>query len=240
MVHSHTLKSEALVLGSRRLGEADRVLALYTRERGRLSAVAKGIRRTRSRMGGRLEPFSLVHLVLYAGRGSLYTVTGVDTIRTFQPVRDSLFRMEEGARLLEAVRRLFPEEEQNPAAFNLLVRGVAGLAAAGDRASAALVVLAIRLKLLLASGYLPELDSCVSCGSGERLCGFRPSQGGVLCTQCFSAGAHDCFLVSPEGLMALRALLERPLSEVGQLGLSAAAADEAERILSQTLAYHGH
>ena len=91
MVHSHTLKSEALVLGSRRLGEADRIVMLYTRERGRLSAVAKGIRRTRSRMGGRLEPFSLVHLVLYAGRGSLYTVTGVDTIRTFQPVRDSLF-----------------------------------------------------------------------------------------------------------------------------------------------------
>jgi DNA repair protein RecO (recombination protein O) len=102
------------------------------------------------------------------------------------------------------------------------------------------VVLATRLKLLLASGYLPELDSCISCGSGELLCGFRPSQGGVLCRECFSAGADDCFPVSPEGLMALRELLERPLAEVGQLGLVGAAADEVERILSQTLAYHGH
>ena len=84
-----------------RYREADRIVTLYTRERGRLGAIAKGVRRTKSKVGGRLEPFSLVRASLYSGRG-LYTVVGVDTLRTFQGVRDELFRMEEGARLFLA------------------------------------------------------------------------------------------------------------------------------------------
>jgi DNA repair protein RecO (recombination protein O) len=240
MIHLRTLKTEALVIGSRRLGEADRVITLYTRERGRVAAVAKGIRRTRSKVGGRLEPFSLVHVLLYSGHGSLYTVTGADTIRTFQPVREALFRLQEGAHLLEAVARLFPEEEQNPAAFNLLVRSVAALAQAVDRRAAAQVVIAARLKLLLILGYLPGLDECVFCGSRERLCAFRPSQGGVLCSECFSADAHDCFEVDAEGLAAVRELLERPLVEVDQIEVGEAELLEVERILTQTLVHHGH
>ena len=124
--------TDALVIGSMRYREADRIVTLYTRDRGRLSAVAKGVRRTKSKVGGRLEPFSLVRVSLYSGRGSLYTVVGVETVRTFQGVRDELFRMEEGARLLTAVRHLFPGEEASAPAFNLLVRGVARLAEAED------------------------------------------------------------------------------------------------------------
>ena len=234
------LKTEALVMGSIRLREADRIVTLYTRERGRLSAVAKGVRRTRSRIGGRLEPFSLVHVVLYTGSGSLYTVTAVETLRSFQGVRDSLDRMEEGGRLLEAVRRLFPEEEGNPAAFNLLVRGVARLAVAADRPSAALTVLATRFKLLVALGYLPELDTCVQCGSDEMLCGFRPSLGGMICTECYPHEHHDCFSISPSGLAAMRDLLDHPLSALSEMTLDGFAVAEVERAISQTLAHHAH
>ncbi|MHB1344604.1 MAG: DNA repair protein RecO [Thermoleophilia bacterium] len=234
------LKTEALVMGTMRLREADRIVTLYTKERGRLSAVAKGVRRTKSRIGGRLEPFSLVHVVLYAGGGSLYTITAVQTIRSFQGVRDSLARMEEGGRLLEALRRLFPEEEGNPAAFNLLVRGVARLAAAADRPAAALVVLATRLKLLVALGYLPELDSCVECGSEGSLRGFRPSLGGMVCGECFAHDHQDCFSISAEGLDALRSLVERPLSEVARAEIGGCAAAEVERAVAQTLAHHAH
>jgi DNA repair protein RecO (recombination protein O) len=234
------LKTEALVMGSMRLREADRIVTMYTKERGRLSAVAKGVRRTKSRIGGRLEPFSLVHVVLYAGSGSLYTVTGVETVRSFQGVRDSLMRIEEGGRLLEAVRRLFPEEEGNPAAFNLLVRGVSRLAAAADRPAAALLVLATRLKLLVALGYLPELDSCVECGSEEALFGFRPSLGWMVCGDCLPLDHHDCFSISVEGLDALRSLVERPLSETAGVALDGHAALEVERVISQTLAHHAH
>jgi DNA repair protein RecO (recombination protein O) len=239
MVVSRSLKTQALVVGSLRYAEADRILTLYTRERGRVSAIAKGARRLRSKLGGRLEPFSLVHLVLYPGR-TLYTVTSVETIRTFQGVRDELFRMEEGGRLLEAVRRQFPEEEGNPAAFLLLVRGIARLAAAPDREAAERVVLATRAKLLLALGYLPELDSCVECGAGDMLCGFNPALGGVLCTGCFHDEAHDCFSLSAPALAGLRALMERPLGQALTVTLDPPAAREVERALTRVLAYHGH
>lgn len=235
-----SMKTEALVIGSMRLREADRIVTLYTRERGRLSAVAKGVRRTRSRVGGRLEPFSLVHVVLHPGRSSLYTITGVETVRTFQAVRDALFRMEAGGRLLEIVRRLFPEEEENPAVFNLLVRGVAGLGRAADAAEAWQVVLATRLKLLLALGYLPELDTCTECGSDELLCAFRPSLGGVLCSDCFSRVSHDGFAISPEGMRALRALLEKPVAEAGRLDIAPGVVGEVERAVTETLLHHGH
>ena len=97
---SQFFTTDALVIGSMRYKEADRIITLYTRDRGKVSAVAKGVRRTKSKVGGRLEPFSLVKMSLHAGRSTLYTVLGVETVRTFQAVRDELFRMEEGARLL--------------------------------------------------------------------------------------------------------------------------------------------
>lgn len=239
MAVTRSLKSEALVVGSMRYGEADRILTLYTRERGRLSAIAKGARRLRSQMGGRLEPFSLVHVMLHQGR-SLYTVTSVETIRTFQGVREELFRMEEGARLLEGIRRLFPEEEGHPSAFNLLVRAVARLAAAPDRAAAAQVVLAARAKLLLALGYLPELDTCVECGRDEMLCGFNPSLGGVLCTECYREDVHECFSLGPEAQAGLRALLEQPLDDAVDLTLEEATLREVEMILTRVLSHHAH
>ena len=230
MVHSHSLKTEALVLGSRRLGEADRVVTLYTRERGRLSAVAKGIRRTRvqdGRASGTLQPGARGPI---SGR-SLYTVTGVDTIRTFQAVRDSLFRMEEGARLLEAVRRLFPEEEEHAAAFNLLVRGVAGLSRRpGDRAAAARVVLATRLKLLLVLRLPARARFLRRLRDRGMLCGFRPSQGGCCARGLLHGEGARLLPVSPEGLAALRALLEQPSQRGGRLGPRRADADEVECI----------
>lgn len=238
-MNGRSVKTEALVLGSIRLRDADRIVTLYTKERGRVSAVAKGVRRARSRVGGRLEPFSLVHVVLYPGR-SLYTIAGVDTIRTFQGARDTLFRLEEGARLLEAVRRQFPEEEGHTDAFNLLVRAVAHLARAGDRAEAARLVLATRVKLLLVLGYLPELDSCVHCGSDEFLCSFGPAVGGVLCRECTSEGGHGYFSISEAGLSTLRALLERPLAEAAAVHLDAQAASEVELTVDQVLAHHAH
>ena len=174
---SHFFTTEALVIGSMRYGEADRIVTLYTRDRGRLSAIAKGVRRVKSKTGGRLEPFTLVRASFHTGRGSLYTVAGVETLRTFQGVRDQLFRMEEGARLFSAVRRLFPSEEASAPAFNLLVRGIAQLAEATDQAAAANVVLATRLKLLVLLGYAPEMTRCASCGAEGPFCAFSPGAG---------------------------------------------------------------
>lgn len=237
---SRFFTTEALVIGSMRYGEADRIITLYTRDRGKLGAIAKGIRRTKSKVGGRLEPFSLVKASLRTGRGTLYTVVGVETLRTFQGVREELFRMEEGARLLTAVRHLFPGEEGSVPAFNLLVRAVARLAESTDPQTAAGVVLATRLKLLALLGYAPEVDCCAHCGGEGALHGFSPSLGGVVCVACAEAGGVACFALSVGAVSTLRALLTNPLAELNSLELDERAAAEVEQVVAQTLAYHGH
>lgn len=239
---SRFFTTEALVIGSMRYREADRIVTLYTRDRGRLGAVAKGVRRTKSKVGGRLEPFSLVRASLYPGRG-LYSVVGVDTLRTFQGVRDELFRMEEGARLFAAVRHLFPAEEGSVPAFNLLVRGIASLADAPDPAVAASVVLATRLKLLVLLGYAPEMSLCANCGAGvdeAPVYGFSPSLGGVVCEACAATGTTSCFPLTTGAVSTLRMLLDNPLAEIDGYELDERAMAEVDQVVAQTLAYHGH
>src|SRR5207247_4649871 len=110
-------KTEAVVLRSFRFGEADRVLHLYTLERGRGGAVAKGIRRTKSRFGARLEPLSHVETMLHQGRGELQTVTSVDLVRSHRTAREDPYRLGVGLVGLEAMLRLYSEQEANPRAF---------------------------------------------------------------------------------------------------------------------------
>src|ERR671916_1778317 len=108
---ARSYKTEAVVLRSLRLGEADRVLHLYTRVRGRIGAVAKGIRRTTSRFGARLEPLSHVELLLHQGSGELQTVTGVELVRSHRATRENQYRLGIGLVGLEAMLRLFVEQE---------------------------------------------------------------------------------------------------------------------------------
>src|SRR5438093_4339823 len=114
---ARTYKTDAVVLRSFRFGEADRVLHVYTRDRGRVGAVAKGVRRTRSRFGGRLEPLSHVELSLHQGSGELQTVTGADLVRSHARARGDAHSLRVGLIGLEAMLRLFTEQEANPRAF---------------------------------------------------------------------------------------------------------------------------
>src|ERR671919_2565966 len=145
-------KTEAVVLRSLRFGEADRVLHLYTLERGRVGALAKGVRRTKSRFGARLEPLSHVELVLHQGGGELHTVTGVELIRPHAAARDDSYRLQVGLIGLEAMLRLFPDQEQNTRAFEALTRFLDLLDELPQRAPARPAIdplaLAFQLKLL--------------------------------------------------------------------------------------------
>src|SRR5205823_4578367 len=121
-VAGRSYKTEAVVLRSLRFGEADRVLHLYTLARGRVGAVAKGIRKTRSRFGARLEPLSHAELLLHQGSGELQTVTGVELIRSHRGAREDSYRLGVGLVGLETMLRLFPEPEPNTRAFDALTR----------------------------------------------------------------------------------------------------------------------
>ena len=180
------LKTEAIVLRSIRYGEADRILHLYTPQHGRIGAIAKGVRRARSRFGARLEPFFHVRSVLHDGRGDLFTVTSVDTVATHASLRDRADTLDAAARCCDAVTRLFETTSPHPEVFTLLSNELAVLSSTPSLAGPA-NGLAFRLKLLLAAGILPQLGACASCGEPEHLQGFSAAAGGVVCGSCEAA-----------------------------------------------------
>ncbi len=215
-------KSKGIVLRSIRYGEADRILDLYTRDAGLVSAIAKGIRRTKSRFGGRLEPLSCVDFLAYEGR-TLDTVTQVEVLRSFHDVREDLKRLEAAGGMVWAVRALSGGDEADRRIFNLLYHALDALE--GRETGFEAVGSAFALKLSILAGYTPRLDACVSCErdlaeiAGEGLLYFAPPFGGVLCAGCRSASreaglAGDSFPLLQGVLAALQDLVTRPLREV--------------------------
>ena len=228
-----SLKTEAIVLRSIRYGEADRILHLYTPERGRVSAIAKGVRRAKSRFGGRLEPFFRLNLVLYQGKSDLMTVTSAETIAGHPRLREHGASLDGAARACDAVSRMFGEGEPHSGVYHLLANQLALLDREPARATRA-NALAFRLKLLLAAGFAPHLASCASCGEPEHLVGFSGAAGGVVCGAC-EAGS---FALSQEGHDFLVAALGRPLAESPDA--TPPALQQADRAISETLEHHAH
>jgi DNA repair protein RecO (recombination protein O) len=234
-----TYKTEGVVLRSLRLGEADRILHMYTLDRGRLGAVAKGIRRTKSRFGARLEPLSHVELVLHQGSGELQTVTGVALLHAHRAAREDPYRLGVGLIGAEAMLRLFTDQEANTRAFHALTRFLELLDAAESRAPAAPssdpLVLSFQLKLLWLSGYLPHLESCAECGASTGLAGYSPRAGGAVCGNC----ATGALPLSSDGLRGIEAMLRAPLADAGATGLTERGAREALRVITASYEFHG-
>ena len=180
------------MLRSFRLGEADRVLHVYTADRGRVGAVAKGVRRTKSRFGGRLEPLSHVELMLHQGSGELQTVTGADLRASHHESREDPYRLAAGLIGAEAMLRLFTDQEANERVFTALTRVLDRLdvipSLEPEKPALDPLVLSFQLKLLWLSGYMPHLDGCVECGVDEGLVGFAPAAGGAVCADCGGGG----------------------------------------------------
>jgi DNA repair protein RecO (recombination protein O) len=238
-VAGRSYKTEAVVLRSLRFAEADRVLHLYTLDRGRIGVVAKGVRKTKSRFGARLEPLSHVEAMLHQGGGELHTVTGVDLINPHREAREDQYRLGVGQVGAEAMLRLFTEQERNPRAFGALTRFLDLLDELPSRApgSPALdpLALSFQLKLLWLSGYLPHLTSCAECGAEGPLAGYSPKAGGAVCERC----ANGALRLSPSGLSGIEDLLARPLAEAGEAGLTERAAREALSVITAAYEYYG-
>lgn len=236
---SRTVRTEAVVLRSLRFGEADRILHLFTRDQGRCGAIAKGARKTRSRFGARLEPFSHVELLLHRGRGELGTVAGAELVRSHQALALDPYRLAAGHVGLEAVLRLFIEHDANPQAFHALVRFLdlldARVETPAGRAALDPLALSFQLKLLWLAGYLPHLACCSSCSHAGPLVAFSPAAGGAVCADC----SVDALSVSAEGFEGIRALLERPLADSRTAGLTPAGARETLAVIESLYAYHG-
>jgi DNA repair protein RecO (recombination protein O) len=182
---------EAIVLGSRKSNESNRVVFLLTRGHGRIVAAANGVRKTKSRIGARLEPMNHVEVLVKPGRG-LPVIDEVKLVSVHHRLHSDLARMSQGMAMLEAVDRITPDHEPVPEIFELLRRALATL----DQQKSPLMLAAFYLKLLAVEGSAPQLGSCVGCGAAEDLVGFDIVQGGTQCGSCrmgapFSAQALD-------------------------------------------------
>jgi len=237
-VAGRSYQTEAIVLRSLRFGEADRILHLYTLGRGRIGAIAKGIRKTKSRVGARLEPLSHVQVQLHEGSGELQTVTGVDLVSAHRAVREQPYRLGVGLIGAEAMLRLFGEPEANERAFTALARFLDLLdeaEPAGGRPALDPLALSFQLKLLWLSGYLPHVTTCVECGAGGELVGFSPRSGGAVCR----THAGGSFTLSPEGLAGIECLLSTPLADAAAAGLGDRACREALSVVTSSYEEHG-
>ncbi|MCW2753974.1 MAG: recO [Marmoricola sp.] len=179
---------EAIVLRTRKLAEADRIITLLTREHGIVRAVAKGVRRTTSRFGSRLEPFTHVDLQLAEGR-NLDTITQAVTRAPFgESISSDYDRYTTASVMLETAERLVAEERE-PAVqqYLLLVGGLRAMAAGEHRASD--VMDSFVLRSLSVAGYAPSFDTCARCGAEGPHRAFHPASGGVLCADCRMPGS---------------------------------------------------
>jgi len=195
-----SLRAEAVVLRHSDYGEADRLLWLYTRELGKVRAIAKGVRKPRSRKAGHLEPFTRVSLLMARGR-DLFIVTQAETADAHLPLREDLVRMGYAYYVVELLDRFTYEEGENRTLYRLLADTLARLS---SEAEPAFAVRYYEVRLLDLIGYRPQLFNCVKCGNEIRPEDqyFSAAQGGILCPNC---GAGDTG-VRPISMLALKNL----------------------------------
>ena len=226
-------RDRAVVLRTYRLGEADRIVVLMGRDHGKIRAVAKGVRRTRSRFGSRLEPASHVGVSLWRGRGDLDTITGVDALgapERLVALREDLVLLGRAMALLEAVDRLALERSATPALYEVLVRGLDSLITHPSPLS----VGAFFWRLAQIEGVAPALDGCVHCGSDTPAVALDIAHGGLTCRACRAPNAVG---LDAETITILQEILGGRLA--GALARPASAATAAvERLGVAVLEQH--
>lgn len=222
-------RDQGVVLRSIKLGEADRIVTIFTQARGKIRAVAKGVRKTGSRFGSRLEPTNHVALQCYEGR-ELDVVTQVETIDAFRPLREHYESFTHAIPMLEAVDQVAQEREHNYALYRMLVGALRTLA----ETPTPVVTAGFFWKLLSLEGFHPMLDACARCGEGAPFVAFDLGEGGVLCGNC---GRFAGVRLTPDGLVLLEQMLggelRRALAET-----PGPVTAEVERLAVLTLEYH--
>ena len=234
---SSLYRVEAIVLRHRYLGEADRLLTLYTREHGKLRATVRAARKITSRLGGHVEPLTHASLLLVRGR-TLDSVTQAQALETFPNLRGDLLSTARGLHAAGLVDLFTEEQEPQPALFDLLLDTLRRLDGTQHQAGDSLLR-AFEVQLLEAQGYRPVLDRCASCGGpapGPSVA-FGAAWGGILCDRC-RAGQEGTRSLSPEALRYLLALQRRGFGALSDSSLIAAAPwHEVEGLLRWYLSY---
>ena len=226
-------RDKGVVLRTYRLGEADKIIVFLTERHGKVRAVAKGIRKTTSKFGGRLEPLTQVDLLLWQGRSDLDIVNQVEVVHAFRPIREDLERMPRGIALLEVTDQMAQERHPDPRLYAMLVGALTALA--DVHTDPTLVAPSFFLKALVLEGAGPVLDECASCGEPDgtvELVAFDLVAGGTLC-RAHRSGRH----MSPGALVLLRRILGGDLAGV-LAGPPPPSADEVAELATEAMEAH--
>jgi DNA repair protein RecO (recombination protein O) len=225
---------EAIVIRRRDWGEADRLLTLFSREQGKLQAVAKGARKPTSRKAGHIELFTRTRLLIARSR-SIDVITQAETVEAYRPLRESLEASTFAHYFAELLDRFTGEAEPDAPLYDLLASAYGWLCEDVDRRLAARYY---ELRLLQLAGFRPELHQCPGCGSN-----LEPTQnymsaadGGVLCPNC-GQGRREASALSLTAFKVLRYGQSRAWGQFGRLRLTAALHDEVEKALSRYLLF---
>lgn len=225
-------RDEGIVLRTYKLGEADRIVVFLTKARGKVRAVAKGVRKTKSKFGSRLEPMSHCVLQFYEGR-ELDIVTQAESIDNFRAVREDLDRIGRGVSMLEVADQLAQEGEVNPQLYRMLLGALRTLETSASR----LVTPAFYWKVLALEGYRPEVETCVQCGADDTpLVAFDVESGGLLCRTCRRGTP-----VSADAVMMMRQILGGELNDAlvaGESPDAAAVVHEVDQLATRAVEHH--
>ena len=227
-------QTEAISIKKIKLGEADRILTLYTPHLGKIRAVAKGVRRPRSKLAGHLE--LLTHSLVSLARGrNLDTITGSQTINSFLPLKSDLQLTAYGLYAIELVDQFTADHIENYPLFKLLLETMHRLSQADDNE---LVLRYFELHLLEEAGYRPQLRQCISCHSPLKVVTntFSPADGGMLCPRC-SQKRSLTYPLSVNAIKVLSLLQGNDYDTAGKLEMNPELSRELDEVLSHYLEY---
>ena len=227
-------KTRGIVLKTFKLGEADKIITIISEKQGKVAAVAKGVRRTKSRFGARLEPFTNVNLIIHKGR-NLSTITNADIIKVYDGVTGDLDRIDYGYAMLELVEKLSVEDQSDPRVYKMLAKALDLLSRTDD--GKRLVLSTFDIKLLAFSGFLPNINECVCCSVNTGLTKFSFSQGGVLCERCYDSDPGSVLLHNGS-IELMRSLLLIPLRELKSVKTDTVTLNELNKIIDKHITYH--
>lgn len=232
-----TYKTTGIVLKSNKLGEADKIISIYSDSCGKIQGVAKGIRRTKSKFGSRLEPFTYVDLLLYKGR-NLDIITQVEIISSFKEIREDYDRVTYGWAMLDLINKVSLEGEKENKLFYLLLKTLELLSKATSNLD--LLLVAFDIKLLAIVGYRPNLSSCTVCHrkltSDDKFL-FSFEWGGIICNPC-STNDIGAINVSLESIVVLKKLLFSELELVFKIEASKEVRKELENLINKYIDYY--
>lgn len=228
------LKTEAIVLKNIMLGETDKIAILFTKSYGKIQAVAKGARRSKSRLIGAVRPFNVGNYVLFEGQ-NYYYIDQWELLDAHIAFEKDLMKLSYAAYFVDIANKVLHYDEKNSNLYNLLKNALYCL----DKFDVNLEILSQSycLKLLTVMGYMPELDICSSCGESSYLTYFSPASGGLVCDSCKNR-YNDAIEVHDVAIKSLKYLLKSNLMNLKKLKLPGVIINEMDKIITEYIKIH--